>query len=650
MRTSKEISSTEKLIDLIRSDDSVVDESPNSLSPAGYPETRKRLFSRKLLKKNITVGVDFDHEDLKLAMAKETSDQQWKLQGYISIPFDPARPKDSPKFSDFLKSSLVDFCGSPGKFELWSLIPAKLTNILYIKIPKVPKKEIANAVYWSFKKEVPLNEEKSIFDFEVLEDIKEGGVKKTAIIAYTAPNQEIKQLKDLFSKSGLPLTGITVAPFAIQNLLRTHLIKTGEKTVGSLHIGENRSRIDIFSSGNLVLSRNVKSGTKGLIEDIIENVNKSQKEISFASAERDNIPGPVPPRVETPIDTEQARKILFSLSPDSPPLTKSDSGFYLKEEEIFRMIIPGLERLLKQVEVSFEHYSLNIGNDSVNKIYISGNLSSYSRLVDFISDQAGLPVDIIDSMAPGTSFLKDISTPTSLSERASFSTAVGLALSHKSRTPNLIFTYKDKEKQSAIARINRAIFIIFILLMSISMGIFLWQGHILKDKKSKKIVLQQELEKYNPRMNQVLLLQFAAKATHKRNIFNEYSNRYLGMAVIEELSRITPPNIRLLNATINLGKTSERKEKNATKTLNKKKGDTKTLSLEGLIFGEPQTLDSDLAIYLIRLERSPVFSQPSIHKKTLEPHEGKNILRFTVHLTIICAQNGTTKNKKATSS
>jgi len=77
LRTSKEISSTERLIDLISSDDSVVDESPNSLSPAAYPKTRKRLFSRKLLlKKNITVGVDFGHEDLKLAMAKKTSDQQ----------------------------------------------------------------------------------------------------------------------------------------------------------------------------------------------------------------------------------------------------------------------------------------------------------------------------------------------------------------------------------------------------------------------------------------------------------------------------------------------------------------------------------------------------------------------------------------------
>jgi hypothetical protein len=186
--------------------------------------------------------------------------------------------------------------------------------------------------------------------------------------------------------------------------------------------------------------------------------------------------------------------------------------------------------------------------------------------------------------------------------------------------------------------------------MSISMGIFLWQGNILKDKKSRKIVLQQELEKYNPRMNQALLLQLAAKATHKKHILKEYSNRYLGMAVIEELSRITPPNIRLLNATINLGKTSESKEKTATKTLNKKKGATKTLSLEGIIFGEPQTLDSDLAIYLIRLERSPVLSQPSIHKKTFEPHEGKNFLNFTVHLTVIYDQNGTTKNKTAASS
>ena len=651
MRIRDEISSTEELIDLIQSNDSVVDGSPNNIPPPGYTKTKKRPFARKWsLKSTKTIGIDIGHKDLKLIMIKEPSDQQWKLQGYMTVPFDPTTPNDSPKFTDFLKTSLVNFCGSPGKYDLWALIPSELANILYLKIPKVTKRQIDNAAYWSFKKEVSLDQKEDVFDFEALEEIIEEGAKKTPIIAYSSSNQEINQLKTLFSKSGFPLTGITVAPFAIQNLFRTHLIKTSEKAVGNLYIGEGWSRIDIFSSGNLVLSRNFKAGINSMIEDIIEDINETQERISISSAEKENTQGHETPRVETHINNEQARKILFSLCPDSPPLTKTDAGYYLKQEDIFKKIIPALERLTKQIERSFEHYSSNLGQDSVSRIYIMGELSSYNRLVKFISDQTGVPANVIDPMPPGISFSKDVSIPHSLPERSSFTTAVGLALSHKSRTPNLVFTYKDKVKQAAITRINRAIFVVFILLIFIFMGIFLWQGHTLKEKKSKKIALQQELEKYNPRINQALLLQLAAKATHKRHIFNEYSNRYLGMAVIEELSRITPPNIRLLNATINLGKTSESKKKNATKTLNKKNGDTKTLSLEGLIFGEPQILDSDLAIYLIRLERSPVFSQPSIHKKTLEPHEGKNILHFTVHLTIICAQNGTTKNKKATSS
>ena len=77
---------------------------------------------------------------------------------------------------------------------------------------------------------------------------------------------EINELKDLFNKAGFPLSGISIVPFAFQSLLRTGRIDTREMHVASLYIGRDWSRIDIFSEGNLMLSRGIKAGVKTMIE------------------------------------------------------------------------------------------------------------------------------------------------------------------------------------------------------------------------------------------------------------------------------------------------------------------------------------------------------------------------------------------------
>jgi Tfp pilus assembly PilM family ATPase len=96
-------------------------------------------------------------------------------------------------------------------------------------------------------------------------------------MVYTAPKNEIEQLKDLFSRSGFSLTGISIAPFAIQNLLRTNWLETGEDIVPSLHISGDCSRIDIFSSGNLVFTRGIKVGINSLIQGIKEGLGHAQR-------------------------------------------------------------------------------------------------------------------------------------------------------------------------------------------------------------------------------------------------------------------------------------------------------------------------------------------------------------------------------------
>lgn len=614
--TQDEISSTEKLLELIRSEDNTEVEYPDSVAPPHPPKSLKTALIKAwpLKKKGITVGVDFGYKELKLVKVRQSSDKQWVLLGYTSVPFDPEIPKQAHEFATFLNDTLMEFCSSSRKSELWCLLSSAKVEIRHTRIPKVPKKQVANAVYWTAKKEISFDEKQSVFDFEILGDVTEEGIQKTSVMVYTAPRNEIEQLQELFSRSGFPLTGISIGPFAIQNLLRTNWLETGEDTVPSLHISGDWSRIDIFSSGSLVFTRGIKVGINSLIQGIKEGLGHAQKR---------DIPGTL--EIEVPIEMDHARKILFRLIPDCPPLTKSDPGFDLKKEEIFRMILPALERLVSQIERSLKHYSLQLGNESISKIYLSGEICVFERLVDYISEQIGLSSEIIDPFVPGSPFIGEVSTPSSISERASFAHSVGMALSNSFRTLNCIFTYREKEQLARIAHTNRGIIAAFVFMMIICVGIVIWQGRIAEGKKAKAIALSRQMEQYSPCINQSIILQLAANAKRNSYSLKEYSRKYLGMAVIGEISKMTPSNIRLLGITANLGRISGDKDKLPTKTV----------VLEGLVFGDQQTFNASLATYLVKLENAPLFSQPSIHKSTVEYHDKKKVLHFTVHMKLV---------------
>ena len=71
--------------------------------------------------------------------------------------------------------------------ELWGTIPSARVENRYLKIPKVPQKQISNSVFWTYQKHSAFDDKETIFDYEVLGEAEEGGVKKIAVMAYTAP-------------------------------------------------------------------------------------------------------------------------------------------------------------------------------------------------------------------------------------------------------------------------------------------------------------------------------------------------------------------------------------------------------------------------------------------------------------------------------
>jgi len=159
-----EISSTEKLLDQIRGENQPlqVTPSPSESSPS---ESKTGLAIPSLsgltsIRRPITLGIDIGYTDLKLAKMDQVHGNKAELLDLIHIPFDPDIPRESPRFPEFLRSAVTEFCGSLRNIQPWCVASSAQVEIRYLNIPRVPKKQVANAVYWTFRKDLAIDEDK----------------------------------------------------------------------------------------------------------------------------------------------------------------------------------------------------------------------------------------------------------------------------------------------------------------------------------------------------------------------------------------------------------------------------------------------------------------------------------------------------------
>lgn len=627
MAKRDEISSTEKLLTLIRDKSrSELENAQVSSTPSFIGRLKISLKNAIKFKRSISVGVDIGYDDLKLVKMRKLSQRKYELVDYAKIAFGPDMSPDNPDFSKFLKNSLSRFCGSSKNLQIWGTISSARVEIRCLRIPKVSQKQISNAVLWSHKKVAPYNEKEAIFDFEILGDKVENNTPKLEIVSLTAPQQEIQYIKNLFSKSGHPLKGISIVPFAVQNLLRTGWMQPNVKTVSSLYIGRDWSRIDIFSAGNLVLSRGIKAGittmNEAVREEIVETGNRGTIEFRPEIVESPEDETQQDATQRPNIDTRKAQQIFLELVHDVSHRAEAASELQPEEEEVFKMILPALERLVRQVERTFEHYASNFYNERVEKIYISSGIRPHSRLIDYIGDQLDLPRETFDPFSTDTQFLGKVSEPASDAERGSYAPAMGMALSDNSHTPNFLFTFKEKAKVAKSRLLNKAITICFYILAAGCFGFYYFQGLALDKKNNDVTHLKNELNAFKTRVDQELIINLVEKTKKKNEEFREFSRKYLGIVVLSEISNLTPSNIRLISISAQLSGNPLEEDADLQKNL----------SLEGIILGNRMVMETALAGYLIKLSDSPLFEGPVIKSKEMGFFYDREVLRFVAQL------------------
>lgn len=621
-----EISSTERLLAQIRGEQSVTNTSRPPEPPVeNSPKWWERLRSLLSFGKSARIGVDIGYHDIRLIKTAPSGPNRYEITAYRRIPFGADMDPRSLLFPQFLRNSLAEFAGLPNNVSIWATTSAARLDVRLLRIPKVPRRQIPNAVTWAYKKKNPFNDKQRLFDFEVLGEKPDSDPPQMDILAYTIPREDVDTIRTAFARAGYPLEGVSTYPFLMQNLLRTRWKILGQGNLCALYIGRNWSRIDFFNDGNLLLSRGIRAGMNSMLDEIKVDPRIVGDQGPEKAPEMDFRPVTTASEREQDATGRMPTALLTRLAPSlAGPAGNLGNEFAadaITPDDVFEMIRPALDRLVRQVERTISHYAIHFEPREIDRLCISGILCENERVRDYIADQLGIP--LVDLNPFENESLT--APPDTLPEQLAYTPAVGLASPAESRISNFLHTHHDRARRETRQMFNCAVFGFFLLIMIAFLGYNGWQKHSLMSRQQQISRLQQELETFVPLLKPETVLILAAKAKEANSRLNDYTEKYRGMAVIAELSRLTPDTIVMSRMTIRLPRQGKKDDQTSRRVL----------SIAGIVRGERLDLEPALAAYMVRMKTSRLFMAPRIIDKSFEMMDGSEVLRFTAELEVI---------------
>lgn len=567
--------------------------------------------------KGLTIGIDVQPELISIAKISKTSSQA-KLVGYQSIALTrDLSLSNANSFQSFLdsdgvkgalKGALASLCDNRSGNNIWCSLGRDFVEIYNISIPKVPDKEIANAVYWTTKKETNFEDDNVVLDFSVIGEHVVNEVKKLVVLVFLASRLEVEAIKRLFLNIGFPLTGVTAAAIGIENLLKEELIPVEDQPVSHLHIGAQESYIDVYSHGQLIFSRDIKTGIGSFVESLIET----------AAA------------TGIFLDEGAARDIIFE--PDGPDLPTDSAGSVITPEaqHAMDMELPATTRLIRQLERTFDYCTAHYGTERVKRLYVSGVAALRKTFVDHFEAELGIGCRFFDPFDTLEQFMGSNVPPAKAWPRYALTNAIGLALAHREKATNFLYTFADKKKHLQIRQTNQVIAAVFIVLVAILAGTFVWHKKQLGNKENNLQALMNQLPASSRSSGEGSGDQFAlintAKTIKDMQLANQItSSRYFQVAILGELFAHIPEHVKLTGVTVSSEAVVEKTPEKA-----RDKPFETTVTLDGAVTGDPRNLEFVLAGLLRNISGSTLIQGFVVTKKTVEEIEGSKVMLFTI--------------------
>lgn len=697
MADTPNISSTDKLLELIRRTPGNKDGDNPAPQPLALAKGWRKVLElgkpQRAAARDVALGVEVGPSLIRMVKLGRAGGRPRSLE-FKTVPVPPSGP-DAPELSLVLRLAIKDFLGR-AEADVWSVVAPESAEIRFLQVPKVAKKQLSNAIFWTAKKEGSFDVNEVVFDYEIQGEVIEKGAARLNVLAYTVARTEYERLRNLFLQAGYALTGLTLPSVSSRALLRGGWLTDAGLPQACIHLGGDFSRLEIFSGTALQYVRVLKGGLASMAA-VLSEASREWAAQGKWSAQESSPPEPevveiptasmfgsdIPIEIESMsavsaepaqsaasraslgsgggsggaspggsgaeaqgapgLSVEQARALLESLATGPENLPPDNPGRGLAPEDVLEMIKPAWERLLRQVEMTFKHYSITMGNEQVALLDLAGSHAAQPLFLAFLGEQLGMPCRSFDPLTPDNLGRMGVRAPAlGPAERLPYVMALGLTGADPAEC-NLLHTYKQKEDEARIEGLNRVVMAGWLALACLCLGVFFWQQAQAHFKQQELAGLQARLHEFTPLVDVPLLVGTNARVRATVDNMRAFANRALPAAILRDIIELTPENVKIFAIAMNLGNPSEQPLPPSDKPLppgqtppkQKVREGQNTLTIEGYAKGDSQILESVLAAYMVRLRTSPLLGDPSVVSRTQETTPaGEDALRFMVSCTV----------------
>ncbi len=348
-----------------------------------------------LLNNNLNAfGIDLSDRSIKVAQIKK-KDNKLRLYAYgrENIPkglIEDGEIKKREEVIRLIKKSVLNSKINPikSKFVLYS-IPEPKGFIRVMKIKRVEKKDIEDAVRYEAQQSFPINVEESYIDWQVLpnEDDKNEMMR---ILVAIVPQQLVDSYSSVLKDAGLRPVAAEIESIAITRSLINE--KQSSRPILVIDLGRDRTSFIIFKNPAVQFTASIPVCGEEIIKAVAGKMNISE---------------------------EKAEKMV------------NKYGLIFKDDckDIYKAIQPSLYEMIRYISklINFykEHYKLE---SDISKVIICGGEAKMPGMSSFLSLRVKKEVEKGNPWANIISSAKKEALPISRSDSMVFVTVLGLAL------------------------------------------------------------------------------------------------------------------------------------------------------------------------------------------------------------------------------
>lgn len=568
----------------------------------------QKIPKRKVLKTSISfsslfessslVGLDIGSRSVKYVQLKKIAGAL-KIINFGNYPVPDTSIDSEEKGKEQILSKILQENFNNRSFKITLLTSAVSgLKVLYknIQVPKAARKELAKAVPWACRKDLPFPVESTVFEYQLVDKKNKSDDKLDVFVVAAQKDLVFNHVKALQNAQISP-TKVSTIPVALWKLYRTIFRKETQKCVGLIDIGANTSHIVFVKQGQLEFAREISTGCADFTEALTGAIFVAGHEIN--------------------LDAKQAESIQREYGfPDEVKDKSTKEGVPLKE--VAALLGPVFERLVSGIQRTIDFFKEKLQVDAVEKIYLTGGGALMTNLIPRLSKELNIEIDLLNPFELFT-FKKFKNKPELRSMGPRFAVAVGLALDTQKAFNLLPQQLKGSYTFQYLKRIFRYGFVIAILLM-----VLLSQNVSRQFKKIKNEFkrINSEYALVKPRRDKFLELQNELKKLNAvRRVYSASLDINLAAANhLKAISYLIPRNITLTSFRISYEKRKVKGSENEYATI-------ELLLLTGVAFETNSMEGINLAKFLLDLEKSEYFYKISLKSQRIREDGG---LEFTI--------------------